>query len=77
MENEKQYTRPENLLKALGIDFKGPNEEEQIMKKLLAEEYKKRKRSLIDAIRQWRESHPEATLGDAIRSLYKEIEDEI
>ena len=77
MEKESNYTpRPDNLLEAMGIDFKGLSEEERRMKELLAEEYKKRQESLLEKIRRWREGHPKATLGDSIRALYQEIEEE-
>lgn len=76
MEEEPKYTRPENLLEALGIDFKGLSEEERAMKTLLIEEYKKRGKSLGVEVKRQRENHPETTLGDAIRVLYKKLEEE-
>lgn len=76
MEKEPKYTRPENLLEALGIDFKGLSKEERAMKTLLIEEYKKRKKSLGVAVKKWREDNTEATLGDSICALYKELEEE-
>lgn len=77
MEREPKYTRPENLLVAMGIDFEGLSEEEGQMEKLLVEEYRKRQKNLLVEIKKWREDHPEATLGDSIRALYKEIGEEI
>jgi hypothetical protein len=76
MENEPKYTRPENLLKAFGIDFKGLTEEERAMKSLLIEQFRKSQKSLGVEVKKWREAHPEATLGDSIRALYPEIERE-
>ncbi len=73
-EKEPQYIRPENLLESFGIDFKGLNEEERVMKKLLIEEYKKRQKNLLIEIKRWQEEHPKATLNDSIYSLYKELE---
>jgi hypothetical protein len=78
MEKEPKYTRrPENLLESLGIDFKGLNEEERTMQKLLVEEYKKSHKNLLDEVQKWREDHPKATLGDSIRALYTEMEKEM
>ncbi|OGH76897.1 MAG: hypothetical protein A2469_00335 [Candidatus Magasanikbacteria bacterium RIFOXYC2_FULL_40_16] len=74
LEKESQYTRPENLLESMGINFKGLDEEEREMKKLLMEEYKKSGKNLLAEIKKWRGSHPEATLGDSIRALYEELE---
>lgn len=71
MEKEPKYTRPENLLESLGINFKGLNEEERVMQKLLVEEYKKQQKSLLEEVRRWRNSHPEATLNDSIHALYQ------
>ncbi len=76
MEREPKYTRPENLLESLGVDFKGLNKEERTMQKLLVEEYKKSHKNLLEEVQKWREGHPEATLGDSIRALYTEIEEE-
>ena len=76
MEKEPKYTRPENLLESLGVDFKGLNEEERTMQKLLVEKYKKSHKNLLIEVQKWREDHPEATLGDSIRALYTEIEEE-
>lgn len=76
MKKEPKYTRPHNLLEAVGIDFKSLSEEERAMKKLLIEEYKKCGKSLLIEAKRWRENHPETTLGDAIRVLYKELEEE-
>ena len=75
-EEGPKYTRPENLLESLGINFKSLSEEERAMKTLLIEEYKKRGKSLGVEVKKWREDHPETTLGDAIRILYKELEKE-
>ena len=75
MEKEPKYTRPENLLESLGINFKGLSEDERAMQKLLIEEYKKHQKSLLNEVKRWREDHPEATLGDSIRALYKELEE--
>lgn len=74
MEEESKYTRPDNLLDALGIHFKGLSEEERVMKTLLIEEYKKHQKYLGIEVKKWREEHPDATLGDSIRALYKELE---
>jgi len=76
MEKESKYTRPDNLLEAIGINFKGLSEEERAMKTLLLEEYKKRKKYLGPEVKKWLENHPDATLGDAIRALYQELEEE-
>jgi hypothetical protein len=76
MEKEPKYTRPDDLLKAMGIDFKSLSEEERAMKTLLVEEYKKRQKNLLTEVKRWREDHPEATLGDSIRALYEELEGE-
>jgi hypothetical protein len=73
---KKSYTRPDNLLEVIGINFKGLSEEERVMETLLAEEYKKHKKSLISELKKWRTNHPDATLGDAIRALYQELEEE-
>ena len=77
MEKEPKYTRPENLLESLGgVDFKRLDEEERTMQKLLVEKYKKSHKNLLTEVQKWREDHPEATLGDSIRALYTEIEEE-
>ena len=76
MEKEPKYTRPENLLKSLGINFSGLSEDERAMQKLLVEEYKKQQKNLLTEVKKWREDHPEATLGDSIRALYEELEKE-
>lgn len=76
MDKESKYTRPENLLESLGINFKGLSEEEREMKKLLMEEYEKRQKNLLTEVKTWREDHPEVTLGDSIRALYEELEKE-
>ena len=76
MEKEPKNIRPDNLLEAIGIDFKGLSDEERTMKTLLAEEYKKHQKNLLTEVKKWREEHPEATLGDSIRALYKELERE-
>ncbi|HEY4477366.1 MAG TPA: hypothetical protein VJB56_01950 [Candidatus Paceibacterota bacterium] len=76
MEKEPKYTRPDNLLEAVGIDFKGLSDEERAMKTLLVEEYKKRQKNLLTEVRKWREDHPEATLSDSIQALYGELEKE-
>lgn len=68
--------RPDNLLEAIGIDFRGLSEDERAMQKLLVEEYKKRQKSLMIEVKKWREEHPEATLGDSIRALYEKLEKE-
>jgi hypothetical protein len=64
--------RPENLLEAIGIDFRGLNDEERAMQGLLVEEYKKKGRNLIREIKEWREKNPQATLGEAIRALFEQ-----
>ena len=64
--------RPENLLEAIGINFKGLDDDERAMQKLLLEEYKKKGKFLVDEIRRWRELNPKATLGEAIRALFEE-----
>lgn len=74
MEKEPKYMRPENLLEAVGVDFKGLSEEEREMKTLLLEEYKKRGKNLIEEIKKWRGDNPKATLNEAIRALYKKEE---
>ncbi|OGZ42255.1 MAG: hypothetical protein A2W41_00925 [Candidatus Ryanbacteria bacterium RIFCSPHIGHO2_01_45_13] len=74
MERESKNVRPDSLLEAMGIDFKGLSEEERAMKTLLVEEYKKRQKSLMTEVKKWREEHPEATLGDSIHALYEELE---
>ena len=76
MGEEQRYTRPENLLQSLGIDFRGLTEEEREMKKLLVEKYKKHQKNLINEIKKWREAHLEATLGDSIQALYQEAGEE-
>jgi len=77
MEKGPTYTRPKDLVKTLfGVDYKGLSEEERAMQKLLVEEYKKHQKNLLDEVRRWRDGHPEATLNDSIRALYKELEEE-
>lgn len=76
MEKEPKNIRPDNLLEAIGIDFKGLSEEAREMKKLLVDAYKKHQKSLLIEVRKWREDHPEATLEDSIRALYQELEEE-
>lgn len=75
-EKAPKYKRPENLLKALGIPHESPGPEEREMQKLLLEEYKKKGKKLVEELKRWREDNPKASLGEAIRSLYKEIEEE-
>lgn len=67
--------RPDNLLKAMGIDFKGLDDEEREMQKLLVESYREKGKSFLEEIKRWRVSHPTATLGDSVRALYKEAEE--
>ena len=74
MGKKEQYTRPENLLEALGIDYKALTEDERTMQKLLVERYKEEGKSFIDEIKKWRESNPDSSFGDAIQALYKELE---
>lgn len=76
MGEETKYTRPENLLETLGINFKGLSEDEQAMQRLLIEEYKKQPKNFLEEVKKWREDHPKATLGDSIRALYEELEKE-
>lgn len=73
----KNFLRPSNLLEAFGLPS-GPKltEEEIEMRKLLSEEYRNRKTSLVEEARKWRMLHPDATFRDAIRALYKKIEEE-
>ena len=66
--------RPDNLLKAMGIDFKGLDEEEREMQKLLVESYREKGKSFFEEIKKWREANAEATLGQAIRALYNNEE---
>ena len=73
MEKESKNIRPDNLLKALGLDFEGLSEDERAMRTLLSEEYKKQQRNLMVEVKKWREAHPEATFGDSIRALYGEL----
>lgn len=74
MEKGPKNIRPDNLLEAMGVDFKGLSDEERAMQTLLSEEYKKQQRNLLTELKKWREKHPEATLGDSIRALYEEFE---
>jgi len=76
MNKESKNIRPDNLLEALGINFKGLNEEERAMKELLIEEYKKKGKSLLVELKKWREEHPDATLSDSIRALYEKLDKE-
>ena len=69
------FTRSENFLEDIGIDYKGLSEEERAMKKLLLEEYKKKGKGLLIEVRKLRDENPIVTLGEAIRALYK-IEEE-
>ncbi len=66
MEKEAKFTPHEVL-----------SEEERAMQGLLLEKYKEQKRNLLDEIRKWREDNPEATYGDSVRALYKELEEEV
>lgn len=64
--------RPDNLVEAMGIHgAQTLTEEERTMQGMLREEYKEKNRPLIEALKAYREAHPEASLGDAIRALYK------
>ena len=62
--------RPDNLLKILGIDFKGLDEEEREMQKLLVEAYRENSKNLLEEVKKWREVNATATLGEAVRALY-------
>lgn len=62
--------RPENFLGAIGIDFRGLDDEERAMKGLLVEQYAKEGRNLVGEIKEWREKNPTATLGEAVRALF-------
>lgn len=75
-EEGPQYTRPENLLGALGIEFKGLSDEERTMQQLLREEYKKRQLNMLTEVQKWRADHPDATFGESVRALYERLEDE-
>ena len=72
--SEKAYTRPANLLEALGIDQKPLTEEEHTMQKLLVERYKADGKSFVVEARKWRESNPDKSFGDAIKALYEQLE---
>ena len=74
---EKNYTRPDNLLEALGINFQPLSEDERAMKSLLLEEYRKSDKNVLEEVRRWRDQHPGASLADSIRGLYQEIGGEI
>lgn len=75
-ERESKYTRPANVLESLGVDVKGLSEEEREMQTLLVEEYKKTQKNLLTSVKKWREAHLKATFGDAIRALFKELDEE-
>lgn len=67
---EERNIRPDNLLKAAGIDFEGLNEEEREMQKLLAESYRGKGKNFLEEVKKWREVNSAATYGEAIRALY-------
>jgi len=71
---KEQDIRPDNLLKAMGIDFKGLDAEEREMQKLLVESYREKGRNFLDEVKKWREANPAATLGQAVRALYNKEE---
>lgn len=76
MEREP-FIRPDNLMKAVfGEDVPELSAEEQAMKSLLMEAYKKSQKNLLEVLRSWRSEHSEASLGEAIRALYQELEDQ-
>ncbi|MDO8516030.1 MAG: hypothetical protein Q7S28_02145 [bacterium] len=55
------------------------SEEEEVMRDLLKEAYKARGASLMAMsadMAEWRQKHPDATFGDAIRALYQKLEEE-
>ena len=69
---EKPYTRPDNLVEALfGGNYKGLTDDERLMRMYLEEEYKKRGMGVIEEVKKWREEHPDADLGGAIRALFE------
>lgn len=76
MRNKEQGGEIKNMRINLGELFSGKkeilSEEARAMRILLAEKYTKRKENLIQKIRDCRENHPEFSLEDAIRNLYKE-----
>ena len=74
--NTDNFTRPENLLEALGINFKKLTEEERTMQTLLLEAYKKNGKILFTEVKNWRENNPNSSLSNAIRSLYQKMENE-
>ena len=71
----EQIRHDDFLESFLGEKVKVLAEEEQEMKSLLAEMYKKRGKALYDAIKKYREENEAATLGDAIRALYRKEEE--
>lgn len=75
-ELREKFDRKREEIQKRREEEKQLTEEEREMKSLLSEEYKNRKTSLFDEGRRWQASHPDATLGDSIRALYKEIEEE-
>ncbi len=71
------YIRPDNLMDAIfGEEVPQLSEEEHAMKSLLLEEYRKDQKNLLETLRHWRSDHPGASLGEALRALYQELEDE-
>jgi len=73
--SKNNYTRPENLAKALFGAEPVFNEEERAMFQLLASEYKKTGRNLLAEIQKQRaESGEKLPLSKVIRVLYEEEE---
>ena len=68
------YGRPADLLKSVGIDYKGLSEEERAMQKLLLEDYKRRGIVFVDEVKKWREANPQSSFNDAVKALYNELE---
>jgi hypothetical protein len=65
--------RPDNLLEAFGFAYQGLTDEAREMQKQLIEEYKKSGKNVMREVKQWRESHPDASYEDAIRALHEAV----
>jgi len=74
-DSSEKFIRPDSLLEALGIggNFTPLTKDERAAQSLIVEEHKKRGEVYLNQVKRYRESHPDSSLGEVVRALYKEI----
>lgn len=59
-----------------GEGYKDLTEDERAMQRLILDEYKKERRVYMKEVQRVREADPKMSLGEAVKKLYEEIEEE-